>query len=86
MFQHFHRIVVVDPHVARSVCGQCVQQAADAGCVHFDADMVALRIARGGLTQRLAIAEADLQNALGVAPERGIQLARRAASFFGLEI
>ncbi|MNI94050.1 hypothetical protein D3C73_1520910 [compost metagenome] len=41
LFQHFHRVVVVQAHVVGVIVGQRVQQAADAGRVHFQADVIA---------------------------------------------
>ena len=76
--QHLDRIVVVDAHVGRAVIRQRVEQAADAGAVHLDADEVALRLVARGKAQRLAVAEADFQHPLGGATERGIEIARRA--------
>ena len=59
--------------------GQCIEQAADARAVHLDADEVALRIPRRGESQLLAVAEADLQHALGaLRPKTCVEVARRA--------
>src|SRR3546814_16712357 len=44
----------------------------------FDADVVALAVARGGKAQRLAVAEADLQHAFGIAAEHRVDIARLA--------
>jgi hypothetical protein len=59
VFQHFHRIVVVEPGVAGIVVASA---------------WVALR----GEAEGLAVAEADLEDALRLAPERGVEIARRA--------
>ena len=75
--QHFDRIVVVQAHVVGAVGGQRIQQPAHAGRVHFDADVVARRVLRGGEAQRLAIAEADLQHARRA---RGRRLRRSRAA------
>src|SRR3546814_14189225 len=42
----------------------------------WDADVVALAVARGGKAQRLAVAEADLQHACGIAAEHRVEIAR----------
>src|SRR5690606_22797173 len=55
-----------------------VEQAADARAVHFDADEIAIRLAFAGEQQLLAIAEADLDHARGLAAEHGIEVARLA--------
>src|SRR3546814_18737110 len=44
----------------------------------FDADVVALAVARGGKAQRFAVAEADLQHAFGIAAEHRVEIARLA--------
>src|SRR3546814_2199127 len=44
----------------------------------FYADVVALAVARGGKAQRLAVAEADLQHAFGIAAEHRVEIARLA--------
>src|SRR5690606_19863561 len=43
--------------------------------VHFDADMVTVRIARRGEAQRFAIAEADFQYQRRAAPEHRVEVA-----------
>ena len=78
VLEHFDRIVVVQAHVARVVGGQCVEQPADAGRVHLDADEVARRVVPCGEAQRFAIAEADFEHARRAAAEGGVEVARRA--------
>src|SRR3546814_1186660 len=70
VFQHLDRIVVVEAHVVEAVLVQGIEQASDARRMDFDADVVALAIARGGKAQRFAVAEADLQHAFGIAAEQ----------------
>src|SRR5690606_7338559 len=53
-------------------------QPADAGRVYLDPDVVAGRVALRGKAQRLAVAEADLEDAFRAAPERGVEVARLA--------
>src|SRR5690606_39448237 len=62
-----------------AVLGQRVEQAPHAGRVHLDADVVARGVAGGGMAKRLAVAEADLEDARGAAPEHRVEVARRAA-------
>ena len=69
VLEHFDGVVVIQAHVVRVVCGQCVEQAADAGRMHFDADQVAVRIARRGVAERLAVAEADFEHARALRPK-----------------
>src|SRR5690606_38888288 len=79
VLKNLDRVVVVDADVAGAVPGQRVEQAADAGGVHLDADEVAPGIVRGGEAQRLAVAEADLEHTRRIAPERGSEVARGAS-------
>jgi hypothetical protein len=46
--------------------------------VHLDADMVARRVAGRRMAQRLAVAEADFEDARRAAAEGGVEIARRA--------
>src|SRR5690606_3307505 len=64
--------------VVAAIFGECVEQAADAGGMDLDADVVAARVARCGVTQRFAVAEADLEDPRRAAPEGGVEVARRA--------
>src|SRR5690606_13656168 len=58
------------------VLRQGVEQAADAGRVHLDTDVVSGRVQARGVAQRLAIAEADFQDPRRLAAEGGIEIAR----------
>ena len=78
MPEHLHGIVVVQAHVAGIVLGECVEQAPDARGVDLDAQVVTVRVAGGGETQCLAVAETDLEHARRMAPEGRIEVAGRA--------
>src|SRR5690606_22371186 len=65
-------------HVATVVLVQRIEQAADAGGVDLDADVVAFAIPRGCEAQRLAVAEADFQHAFRVTAEHRVEIARPA--------
>ena len=51
-------------------------QPADAGAMHFDAEIVALRMRGGERGQVLAVAEADLDDARRAAAEQRIEIQR----------
>lgn len=50
------------------------QQAPDSGSVHFDPEVIPLRVRTCRLEQPFAIPEADLQDAWGLATEDRIQI------------
>src|SRR5690606_271726 len=79
VLQHLDRVVVVDADVAGAVLRQRVEQAADAGGVHLDADEVPFRVVCRGEAQRLAVAEADLEHPRRLASERDGEVARGAS-------
>ena len=78
MPQHLDRVVVVEADVVAAVFGQGIEQPAHARGVDFQPDVVARRVLAGGKTQRLAVAEADLQHLRRAAAERRIQVAQAA--------
>lgn len=72
--QHFDRVAADHAQIAEPASIGAQQQPPDAGTVHFDAEIVDLRI---GLRQRaddLARAEADLDAAQRAASEHGVQI------------
>ncbi len=77
VFQHFHRIVVIQAHMGAAVFLQRVEQAAYAGGMHLDADVIAAWVLLRGKAQRSAIAEADFQHLVRIASEGGSQIAWR---------
>ncbi|MNN01290.1 hypothetical protein D3C81_1139010 [compost metagenome] len=78
LLQHFHCIVVKELDVFGVVIGQCIEQATDARCMHFDADVILRRIELHRITQRGAIAETNLQHLGRSATEGGVEVARLA--------
>ena len=54
------RIVLDDAHVGEPLCIDLLEQAADAGGMHFDAEVIVLRVRRGDAGGRFAHAETDL--------------------------
>ncbi len=77
VFQHFHRVVVIQAHMGAAVFVQRVEQAAHARSMHLDADVIAAWVLPRGKAQRGAITEADLQHLVRIASEGGSQIARR---------
>src|SRR5215472_2336255 len=67
--EHFDRVVADDADVARAVALEREQQAADAGTMHLDAEIVAPGMRARERGEVLAVAEADLERAGGLAAE-----------------
>src|SRR6185437_11104861 len=76
--KYLDRIVVPDACIARIASGQGVQEAADAGTVHLDAEVVARGIVLRRPGQGLTVAEADLEHAGRRAAEQRIGIAAAA--------
>src|SRR5690348_1286190 len=73
--QHVDGVVVPDSHVAYVARRQCIHQAADAGTMHLDAEVIARGIVFARPCQAFAIAEADLQHARRRSTEQRIDVA-----------
>src|SRR5690606_32299921 len=77
--QHLDRVMLVDTQVAQAGGRGGVEQPADAGAMHLDADEIARRLVLAGVQQLLAVAEADLDHARGLAAEHGVEITWLAA-------
>ena len=68
--QHLDRVMLDDAHVVQLRFADALQQRADAGLVHLDADEVVLRQRGGDRRGRIAHAEADLEHRRRVTAEQ----------------
>ena len=78
-FQHFLGIGAVHAHIRDAFSIQPAQQHAHARAVHFDAEVVVLRMCQSHGGKRLTIAEADLEMQRRSAPEERNEIEQRFA-------
>jgi hypothetical protein len=76
LLQCFDRIATDDAHISDGGLLQLQQQTADAGAVHFNPYMVALRLSLGHKRQRVTHPESDFHNSRRPAPEHLIEIAQ----------
>jgi hypothetical protein len=79
VLQHGHRVVLHDAQVVQLLSRDVLQQGADAGRMHFDAEKVELRRRRGDRRGGAAHAEADFKDERRGAPERNCGVERLLA-------
>ena len=79
VLEHFHCVVLNDTHVPEPPLRDQLEQAAHAGGVHFDAEVVVLGVGRRNRRGRLAHAETDLEQLRRGATEFGIEIKVRLA-------
>src|SRR6266545_2738320 len=60
--QHFDRVVLDDAHVLETQVGDALQQTPHARGMHFDSEIIVLRVLLGDVRRGLAHAEADLED------------------------
>jgi hypothetical protein len=82
--QHFHRVVLADALVGDAAFGDQFAQAADAGGVHFQPEVVVLRIRGRDGVRGFPHAAADLEYLRCRTAEHDIQIERRGA--YGMPI
>src|SRR6185437_6977525 len=74
--QHFNGIVADHTHVGEPLRFERQQHATDAGTVHFDPKIVALRVSGGHFHQIVTVAEANLDGARRMTPEERVEIRR----------
>ena len=74
MLEHFHRIMTNNAHVGELRGFRRQHDAADAGPMNFDAEIIPFRMRGSERGQILAVAEADLDHARRAAAEQCIEV------------
>jgi hypothetical protein len=77
--QHLDRVVLDDAQIVQTQFGNQFAQAADARRMHFDAEVVVLRVRRGNRRRGLAHAETDFDNPRRRTPEQRVEIDPRRA-------
>ena len=75
-FEHFDGVMADYPYVRQALGLQAEQHAPHSGPVHFNAEVIPLRMCRGQRQEILAVAETDLGCTRRAAAEQRIQLER----------
>ena len=81
VFQHFHRIVLVEAGIFQLIVGKVIQQTANTGSVHFHADKVAFWLVQGSEMHLFAVAETDFEYLLGRTGKNRVEIFRLAGIF-----
>ena len=78
LFEHLNGIMNYQLEVRHAGLSRLDQAMADARFMHFDAEEVLVRVLRRLLDECFAIAETDLENNRGTAPEQCVKIAGNA--------